>query len=105
MRFGERAAEDGEILAEGENQTAGDGAIAGDHPIAGDLLAFHAEILAAMLDKHVPLFERAGVEEKLEPLARGELALAMLCLDPPLAAPGARQRPLFLELPQYVLHH
>src|SRR5690606_7054282 len=37
MRFRQRAAEYGEILAEDEDQAAVDGAVAGHHAVAGDL--------------------------------------------------------------------
>ena len=41
-----------------------------------------------MLDELVELLERALVEQELDPLAGGELALAVLALAPILAAPG-----------------
>jgi hypothetical protein len=65
--------------------------VAGDDAVAGILLLGHAEVGAAVLDEHVPFLERAFVEQQLEPLARGELALAVLRGDALLAAaPGAR---------------
>jgi hypothetical protein len=45
-----------------------------------------------VLDEHVPFLERAFVEQDLEPLARGELALGVLRLDASLAAAFSRAR-------------
>ena len=87
----QRAAEDGEVLAEDEHQAAVDHAVAGDHAVARDLVVGHAEVGAAVLDEHVPLFEGAVVEQQLDPLARGELALVVLRVDALLAAAQARR--------------
>ena len=59
---------------------------------------------AAVLDEHVPFLEGAGVEQQLDALARGQLALGVLRLDAPLAAAGARRRALFLEPAEDVAH-
>ncbi len=83
-----RAAEHGEILAEDEDQPAVDRAVAGDHAVARDLLLVHAEIAAAVLDEHVPFLEGAGIEQQLEALARGQLALGVLRPDAPLPPPA-----------------
>ena len=104
MGLAERAAEDREVLAEDEHQPAVDGAMAGDHAVAGDALLAHAEIGRAMLDEHVPLFEGVGIEQELEALARAQLALGVLGLDPALAAALPRGAPLVLELTQDLLH-
>ena len=45
----------------------------------------HAEIDAVVLDVHVELLEAAFVEQHLEPLARGQLALGVLRIDALLA--------------------
>ena len=57
-----------------------------------------------MLDEHVELLERALVEQHVDPLARGELALRVLGRDP--LRPAARQRraPPPLEFFQDVAH-
>ena len=104
MGLRQRAAEDGEVLAEDEDQPAVDRAVAGDHAVARDLLLRHAEIRGAVLDEHVPFLEGAGVEQQLEPLARGELALGVLRLDAPLAAAAACRLALLLELAKNILH-
>jgi len=85
VRLAQAAPEHGEVLAEHEDEPTLDGAEAGDHAVAGDALLADAEIRRAVLDEHVPLFERALVEQQLEPLARGQLALGVLRRDALLA--------------------
>jgi hypothetical protein len=46
-----------------------------------DVLGIHAEVGAAVLLEHVPLFEAVVVEQQFDALARGELALAVLRVD------------------------
>ena len=64
----------------------------------------HAEIGGAVLDEHVELLERALVEEDLDALARGQLALGVLGLDARLAAAQAGDLAAALEFLQHVLH-
>jgi hypothetical protein len=59
------------------------------------LLSGHAEVGAAVLDEHVPLFEAALVEQQFDALARGELALGVLGVDALLAAAQARRARFF----------
>jgi hypothetical protein len=61
-------------------------------------LLIHAEIGTAMLDKHVPLFERARIEQQLDPFAGGELAFGMLRVDAPLSPAEFGGRALLFEL-------
>ena len=89
MGLGQRAAKDGEVLAEDEDQPAVDHAVAGDDAVAANLVVFHAEVGAAVLDEHVPLFESAFVEQQFEPLARRQLALGVLRGDALVAAAQA----------------
>ena len=42
-----------------------------------------------MLDEHVELLEAALVEQHVQPLTRGQLALGVLCVDALLAAADA----------------
>ena len=56
------------------------------HAVAGDPFLVHAEVGAAVLDQGVDLLEGALVEELLDALARGQLALLVLTLDLVLAA-------------------
>src|SRR5690606_19409985 len=104
MRLGERSAEDGEVLAEDEDEPAVDRAVAGHHAVARYAALGHAELGRAMLDEHVPFLEGTGIEQNLEALACGELAFRVLGVDPAPAAAEARRRPLFLEPLQYFLH-
>ena len=55
-------------------------------PSPGTLDLLHAEFDRAVLDEHVELLERALVEQKLDALARGQLAAGVLRLDALLAA-------------------
>ncbi len=87
VRLGERAAEHREVLREDGDLAALDAAEPGDDAVAGDALALHAEVVAAVHDEAVHLLERTGVEEQVEPLARGELARGVLPLDALLPAP------------------
>ena len=64
----------------------------------------HAEIDAAMLDEHVPLFERAFVEQNGQPLSSSKLALGMLRINAPLAASKARLLAAELEFTEDLLH-
>ena len=84
--FGERAAEHREVLREDVNQAALDAAIARDEPVAINLLLGHPEIIAAVCDQFVRLFERAFVEQELNALARRHLAFFMLAFAPLRAA-------------------
>ena len=76
--FGERAAEDGEVLGEDEDEAAFDAAVAGDEAVAEDFLLVHAEVGAAVGDQLVGLFEGAFVEQELDALAGRHLALLVL---------------------------
>ena len=57
-----------------------------------------------MLDEHVPFLEGAGVEQQLDALARGQLALGVLRLDALRPAAGARRRPFLLKSLQNFPH-
>jgi hypothetical protein len=104
MRFRQRAAEHGEVFGEYKSLAAVDGAPAGDDAVAGHFRLLHAEFGGAVLDEHVELLERALVEQKLDALARGELAARMLRLDALLAAAELCARATFFEGVQNVLH-
>jgi hypothetical protein len=86
MRLRQRAAEHGKVLGEHEGLAAVDRAPAGDDAVAGHFGLLHAEFGRAVLDEHVEFLERALVEQKLDALARGQLAAGMLRLDALLAA-------------------
>ena len=104
MGLGQRAAEDGEVLAEDEHHPTVDGAVAGDHAVAGDLLVCHAEVGAAVLDEHVPLFETALVEQQFDALAGGQLAPGVLGVDPALTTPKGGSVTFLFQLFDNLLH-
>jgi hypothetical protein len=58
-----------------------DPAGARDDAVAGDPLAGHVEVVALVDHELVDLDERAGVEQELEPLARGLLAGLVLAAN------------------------
>src|SRR4051812_28734489 len=104
MRFAERAPEDRKILAEDKDKSPVHGPMAGDDAIARDLQLVDTEIMAAMLDEHVPFLEGTGVEQQLEALPRSQLSTAMLGFGAALSAARARRRPLCLEPRKNFLH-
>ena len=63
MCFRQRTTEDREILAKNKHQAAIDHAVAGDHTVAWNLVVLHAKVVAAVLNKHVPLFEGTFVKQ------------------------------------------
>jgi len=73
-------------------------------PSPGIFWSCHAEVDAAVLDEHVPLFEGAFVQQQLQPLARGELALVVLGVDALLPTAQAGQLALGFELFEDVVH-
>ena len=77
----ERAAEDGEVLAEHAHPAPVDRAVAGDDRIALRAVLLHVEVVRAVADERVELLEGAGVEQLLDPLAGGVLALRVLLFD------------------------
>jgi hypothetical protein len=81
VRLGQRPAEYGEVLCERIDLTAIDAPVAGYDAVARHDLIVHAEIATAMRDELVELLERAGVEQQVDALARGQLAGVMLSLE------------------------
>ena len=77
----QRAAEDGEVLGEHAGLAAVDGAEAGDHAVAVGPVLLQAERGGAVPGELVELDEGALVEELLDALAGGHLALGVLLLD------------------------
>ena len=104
MRFGERAAEDGEVLAEDEYEPAVDHAVAGDDAIARRAVVGHAEVVVAVLDEHVPFLERVLVQQKFDALAGRQLALGVLRGDALFAAAEPGAGTLGFELLDDVVH-
>ena len=97
--FGQGAAEDGEVLREDVDQPPVDRAVAGDDAVAERCFWFASpNVAGAMGDEHIEFVEGAGVEQQIEPLAGGELALFMLRVDALLAA---AQQGFLLETAQF----
>src|SRR5262249_14994712 len=93
-----------EVLAEDKDQPAVDGAVAGDHAVAGHRLPLHAEVSTAVALEHIPFLEGIGVEQQLDALAGGELALGVLRGNPFRAAAQPGGCALLFELTNDVVH-
>ena len=88
LRVGLRqaAAVDREVLAEHEDQAPVDRPVARDDAVGERLLLLHPEVGAAVRDEGVELLEAPLVEQAIDALAGGVLALVVLFLDARLAA-------------------
>ena len=82
----ERPAVDGEVLAEHADLASVDGAEAGDHAVGVGPGLLEAHAVSPVPGEHVELDEAALVEQVLDPLAGGELALLVLAGDRALGA-------------------
>ena len=91
----ERAAEHGEVLGEHEDLAAVDHAPTGDDSVRERSVVLDTEPVGAMAGEHVELHEGAGIEQDVEPLARGHLPAVVLALD---RGVGPRVERFFLEL-------
>ena len=91
MHLAEASAEDREVLREHEHDPAVDRPVARDHAVAGDALLVHPELRRPMLDKGVHLDEGPGIQQDVEPLPRGALALRPLGVLAILAAAHLRE--------------
>ena len=85
VHLAQAAAEHGGVLAEDAHVAAVDGAVAGDDAVAEGPLLIEAEVGAAVSGQRVEFDERALVEQRVDPLARGQLALGVDLLDGGLA--------------------
>ncbi len=74
----ERASEHRRVVAEHEHLASADRSPARDDPVAADPAVAHVEVCRAMEREHVELGEGARVEETVNALTRGELALRVL---------------------------
>src|SRR5262249_7538126 len=81
-----------EVLAEEVDRPPVDLRVPGDDPVAERLLRLHPEVDAAVRHEPVELDERPLVDQEIDPLPRGELALLVLRLDALL--PSALEREL-----------
>ena len=86
VHLAERAAEDGDVLAEHAHRAAVDGAVAGDHPVAVGPVVLQAEHGGAVPGELVELDEGALVQQHGDPLPGGLLAPGVLLGHRPLRA-------------------
>ncbi len=75
------AAEHGEVVAVDRDRPAVHGADAGDHAVAVRAVPLDPEVVRAVPGQLVELGEGARVEQQVDPLAGGQLALGVLLLD------------------------
>jgi len=78
VRLREGTAEHREVLGEHVHVPAVDRAGARDDSVARNPGPIEAEVTRAVLDQAIELEERAGVEQQLDALARGQLSLGVL---------------------------
>ena len=71
---------------------------AGDDAVGGDFLAGHAEVDLAVLGEQADLLEAAGIDEGVDALAGGELALLLLLGQTVGAAALLEVLPLLAEV-------
>ena len=83
----QRAAHDGEVLREDEDQPPVHQPVACDDGVAQDPLLGQAELRGPVRDEGVQLFEGARVQEQVDALPGGQLPLCVLLLDAPFPAP------------------
>ncbi len=103
MRLGQRAAEHREVLREHVDEAPVDAAVAGHDAVPQHLLVGEVEVCGPVGDEPVQLHERSGVEQEIQALARGELALGVLLLDAVRPSPGLRFGPEAVELIESLL--
>ena len=80
------SAKHGEVLCEDAHGSPVDGAVAGDHAVAVGALGIETEVVRTVTCERVDLLEGTLVEECLDPLHRGELALGVLLVHGGLTA-------------------
>ena len=90
MLFGEASAEDGEVLAKHGKRSTIDQAGTRHHAFAWNELLAHAKVVTAMRNKLANFLEGALIQQKVNALARGQLAFGMLRVDAGLTTAEAR---------------
>ena len=86
MGLRQRATEDREVLAVHGDRPIGDPSVARHDAVTEEALLPDAELGGPMRDECIELDEASGVEEQVEPLARGQLAALVLLFDALFAA-------------------
>ncbi len=82
----EGAAEDGDVLAEHGDRSSVDGPVAGHDAVAVGAIGVQTEVGRTVAGQGVELHEGAGIEQCVDPLPRGHLALGVLFLHGSLGA-------------------
>ena len=77
VHLAERAADDGEILAEGGDDATADVAGADHDAVGRQHFRLHAEVAGRMLDMGALFLEGALLEQRVEPVARGHQAFCV----------------------------
>ena len=77
--------------------------MSGNDAVARDDLIGHPEVETAVCDELVDLFERGGIEQQLDALARRQLARGTLTLEPLVAAAELRATLELIE-PALLVH-
>ena len=98
------AAGHGEVLGGDVHGPAEDRALPGDHAVGGQIGVGQAEVGRPVLGEHAGLLERARVEQRVDPLTCGELALGALLVLPLGAATQLDGGPPLLELGRELVH-
>ena len=100
----QRPPEYGEVLGKHIDVSAVDRTPSGDNAVPRHLLLRHTELVRPMLDEHVELFETALIEEEVDPLPCGQLALGMLIGNPLFAAAHLGLLASFVQFVEDMLH-
>jgi len=104
MHLAGRAAEHAEVLAGEVDQSAIDRGGAGDDTVGGDFLAGQAEVDLPVLGEQANLLEAAPIDQAVDALAGGELALLLLLGQPVEAAALLEALFVLAEILDQVLH-
>ncbi len=100
VHLAEAAAEHRGVLAEDAHVAAVDGAVAGDHAVAERAVVLQAEVFAAVPRQRVEFDERVLVQQGVDALAGGQLALGVHLVDGLFAHRVQRLFPALVQLGQ-----
>jgi hypothetical protein len=98
------ASENCKVLGKDINNPAINSTVAGNDPVPEELLAFHAELGAAMGLEHIKLFKAAFIEQHFDPFPGGHPAFGMLLVNAFLATAQTGQVTHFQKFVKVVAH-
>ena len=104
LHLGERTAQNGEILGIYGHTTAVDLPEPRDHAVPGELLLCHPEVGDLMRGQAAQFLESSAINQGIEALARRQLALPVLFVDPRLAAAFLGAGAHFEQFFKFVFH-